>query len=83
MPKMTIHDMILFGHLSVILVIGVDEIYAQGVSREEALKIERRCEEAYVEQVVNTIEECKTYIANGLNPDGSLKSIFKISIEIA
>ena len=71
-----------FGLFSAILVIGVDEIYAHGVSREEAVKIERRCEEAYEEQVVNTIEECKSYIANGLNPDGSRKSIFKISIEI-
>lgn len=69
-----------FGLFSAILVIGVNEIY--GVSREETLKIERTCEEAYVEQVVNTIEECKSYMANGLNPDGSLKSIFKISIEI-
>ena len=75
--------MMLFGLFTALLLIGVNEIYAHGVSREEALKIERRCEEAYVEQVVNTIEECKTYIANGLNPDGSLKSIFKISIEIA
>ena len=79
---MTIHDMIHFSLFSAILVIGVDEIYAQGVSRQEALKIERRCEEAFEEQVVNTIEECKSYIANGLNPDGSRKSIFKISVEI-
>ena len=75
--------MMLIGLFSALLLIGVNEIYAHGVSREESIKIERRCEEAYVEQVVNTIEECKSYIANGLNPDGSLKSIFKISIEIA
>ena len=41
---MTIHDMMHFGFFSAILVIGVDEIFAQGVSREEALKIERRFE---------------------------------------
>jgi len=67
-----------WGLLCAILVISVASTYAQDADDGEEAKqkkIEETCEAALEEKTVKTIDECKTNIANNLNPDGTPKGV--------
>ena len=67
-----------WGLFCAILVISVASTYAQDADDGEEAKqkkIEETCEAALEEKTVKTIDECKTNIANNLNPDGTPKGV--------